>query len=161
MEKNGHFKALMNSFRLRKRVLALADAFVVAVSALIANYPLPLFAERVGRPDQFAIIVTSVICCFGSLLFFGAYNKLWRYFSKRDYLSCVKGIVAGIVVAYGLVYLFHNDLFWEMALLHALVAIVGISLFRYLFRRLCGDVHRIGHRGFRFRHRMRNPARTP
>ena len=49
MEKNGHFKALMNSFRLRKRVLALADAFVVAVSALIANYPLPLFAERVGQ----------------------------------------------------------------------------------------------------------------
>ena len=135
MEKNGHFKALMNSFRLRKRVLALADAFVVAVSALIANYPLPLFAERVGRPDQFAIIVTSVICCFGSLLFFGAYNKLWRYFSKRDYLSCVKGIVVGIVVAYGLVYLFHNDLFWEMALLHMVVAIVGISLFRYLFRR--------------------------
>ena len=86
---NVHFKALMNSFRLRKRVLALADAFVVAVSALIANYPLPLFAQRIGRPDLFLIIVVSIICCFGSLLFFGAYNKLWRYFSKRDYLSCV------------------------------------------------------------------------
>jgi FlaA1/EpsC-like NDP-sugar epimerase len=135
MEKSWRFKALMNSFRLRKRVLALADAFVVAVSALIANYPLPLIADHIGRPDQFVIIVTSVICCFGSLLFFGAYNKLWRYFSKRDYLSCVKGIVAGMAVAYGLVYLFHKDLFWEFALLHALVAIVGISLFRYLFRR--------------------------
>ena len=125
----------MNSFRLRKRVLALADAFVVAVSALIANYPLPLFADRIGRPDLFVIIVTSIICCFGSLLFFGAYNKLWRYFSKRDYLSCVKGIVVGIAVAYGLVYLFHKDLFWEFALLHAVVAVVGVSLFRYLFRR--------------------------
>ncbi len=135
MEKSGHFKALMNSFRLRKRVLALADAFVVAVSALIANYPLPLFAQRIGRPDLFLIIVVSIICCFGSLLFFGAYNKLWRYFSKRDYLSCVKGIVMGIAVAYGLVYLFHKDLFWEFALLHAFVAVVGVSLFRYLFRR--------------------------
>ncbi len=125
----------MNSFRLRKRVLALADAFVVAVSALIANYPLPLFAQRIGRPDLFLIIVVSIICCFGSLLFFGAYNKLWRYFSKRDYLSCVKGIVMGIALAYGLVYLFHKDLFWEFALLHAFVAIVGVSLFRYLFRR--------------------------
>ncbi len=125
----------MNSFRLRKRVLALADAFVVAVSALIANYPLPLFAQRIGRPDLFLIIVVSIICCFGSLLFFGAYNKLWRYFSKRDYLSCVKGIVMGIAVAYGLVYLFHKDLFWEFALLHAFVAVVGVSLFRYLFRR--------------------------
>ena len=135
IEKSGHFKALMNSFRLRKRVLALADTFVVAVSALIANYPLPLFADRIGRPDLFVIIVTSIICCFGSLLFFGAYNKLWRYFSKRDYLSCVKGIVVGIAVAYGLVYLFHKDLFWEFALLHAVVAVVGVSLFRYLFRR--------------------------
>ena len=135
IEKSGHFKALMNSFRLRKRVLALADAFVVAVSALIANYPLPLFAQRIGRPDLFLIIVVSIICCFGSLLFFGAYNKLWRYFSKRDYLSCVKGIVMGIAVAYGLVYLFHKDLFWEFALLHAFVAVVGVSLFRYLFRR--------------------------
>ena len=135
IKENVHFKALMNSFRLRKRVLALADAFVVAMSALIANYPLPLFADRIGRPDLFVIIVTSIICCFGSLLFFGAYNKLWRYFSKRDYLSCVKGIVVGIAVAYGLVYLFHKDLFWEFALLHALVAVVGVSLFRYLFRR--------------------------
>ena len=135
IKENVHFKALMNSFRLRKRVLALADAFVVAVSALIANYPLPLFADRIGRPDLFVIIVTSIICCFGSLLFFGAYNKLWRYFSKRDYLSCVKGIVMGIAVAYGLVYLFHKDLFWEFALLHAVVAVVGVSLFRYLFRR--------------------------
>ncbi len=135
IKENVHFKALMNSFRLRKRVLALADAFVVAVSALIANYPLPLFADRIGRPDLFVIIVTSIICCFGSLLFFGAYNKLWRYFSKRDYLSCVKGIVVGIAVAYGLVYLFHKDLFWEFALLHAVVAVVGVSLFRYLFRR--------------------------
>lgn len=133
--KSGHFKALTNSFRLRKRVLALADAFVVAVSALIANYPLPLFAQRIGRPDLFLIIVVSIICCFGSLLFFGAYNKLWRYFSKRDYLSCVKGIVMGVALAYGLVYLFHKDLFWEFALLHAFVAIVGVSLFRYLFRR--------------------------
>ena len=134
-ERNRHLNALLNSFRLRKRVLALADAFVVAVSALIANYPLPLFAERIGRPDLFVIIVTSIICCFGSLLFFGAYNKLWRYFSKRDYLSCVKGIVMGLFVAYGMVYMFKRDLYWEFALLHAVIAIVGISMFRYLFRR--------------------------
>ena len=145
LEKSSRFNALMNSFRLRKRVLALADAFVVAVSALIANYPLPLIADHIGRPDQFVIIVTSVVCCFGSLLFFGAYNKLWRYFSKRDYLSCVKGIVVGMAVAYGLVYLFHKDLFWEFALLHAFVAIVGISAFRYLFRRTFVSLVATGH----------------
>ena len=135
----------MNSFRLRKRVLALADAFIVVIAGLAANYPLPLFADRIGRPDQFLIFVTCVICCFGSLLFFGAYNKLWRYFSKRDYLSCVKGIVVGIAVAYGLVYLFQHKLFWEFAILHAVFATVGISLFRYLFRRTFVSLVATGH----------------
>ena len=144
-EKSKHFKALMNSFRLRKRVLALADAFIVVIAGLAANYPLPLFADRIGRPDQFLIFVTCVICCFGSLLFFGAYNKLWRYFSKRDYLSCVKGIVVGIAVAYGLVYLFQHKLFWEFAILHAVFATVGISLFRYLFRRTFVSLVATGH----------------
>ena len=145
LEKNSHFNALMNSFRLRKRVLALSDALIVVIAGLVANYPLPLFAERVGRPDQFLIFVTCIICCFGSLLFFGAYNKLWRYFSKRDYLSCVKGIVVGIAVAYGLVYLFQEKLFWEFAILHAIFATIGISAFRYLFRRTFVSLVATGH----------------
>ena len=145
LEKSSRFNALMNSFRLRKRVLALSDALIVVIAGLVANYPLPLFAERVGRPDQFLIFVTCIICCFGSLLFFGAYNKLWRYFSRRDYLSCVKGIVVGIIVAYGLVYLFQQKLFWEFAILHALFATVGISAFRYLFRRTFVSLVATGH----------------
>ena len=105
---NENVKKLFGSFRLRKRVLAATDAFIVVVAALIANWPLPLFADRIDRPELLIVAVTCVFCCFASLLFFGAYNKLWRYFSKRDYLSCIKGVVIGMAVAYGFVYLFQR-----------------------------------------------------
>ena len=106
---NEKVKNLFNSFRLRKRVLAATDAFIVVAAALFANWPLPVVAERIDRPELLIISVTCVFGCFAGLLFFGAYNKLWRYFSKRDYLSCIKGVVCGMAVAYGFVYLFQRQ----------------------------------------------------
>ena len=65
---------LFSNFRIRKRVLALADGFIVVVAGLFANFFLPLFANSIDRADQFAIFFLSVILCFSSLLFFVAYN---------------------------------------------------------------------------------------
>ena len=73
---------LFTTFRIRKRVLAFADAFIVVVAGLFANFPLPLYADAIDRADQFAIFFLSVIMCFSALLFFGAYNKLWRYLNR-------------------------------------------------------------------------------
>ena len=87
---------LFTCFRIRKRILALADAFIVVVAGLFANYLLPLYAEPIGRADLFAIFFLSVFMCFSGLLFFGAYNKLWRYLNRYDFLSCVKGVFVGI-----------------------------------------------------------------
>ena len=127
-------KTLFENFRLRKRVLAVTDAFIVVAAGLFANMPLPLFAERIDRSELLLIFITSVLCCFGCLLFFGAYNKLWRYFSARDYLSCIKGVVAGMFVAYWLVFLFQRECYWQFALLHTIVATLGVCLFRYMFK---------------------------
>ncbi len=127
-------KRYFTNFRLRKRLLALADAFIVVVAGLIANYPLPLFADRIGRPDLFNIFAVSVVCCFAGLMLFGAYNKLWRYFSKRDYLSCVRGCIVGMIVAYLLIYWTTDKLFVAFFVLHLLVTVAGVCLFRYTFR---------------------------
>ena len=143
---NEKVKNLFNSFRLRKRVLAAVDAFIVVAAALFANWPLPAVAERINRPELLIISVTCVIGCFAGLLFFGAYNKLWRYFSKRDYLSCIKGVVGGMLVAYGLVYLFQRQVFVEFAVLHTLVAIVGVCAFRYMFRGTFVSLVRTGYK---------------
>jgi len=143
---NEKVKNLFNSFRLRKRVLAATDAFIVVAAALFANWPLPVVAERINRPELLIISVTCVFGCFAGLLFFGAYNKLWRYFSKRDYLSCIKGVVGGMVIAYGFVYLFQRQVFVEFAVLHTLVALVGVCAFRYIFRGTFVSLVRTGYK---------------
>ena len=139
-------KNLFNSFRLRKRVLAATDGFIVVAAALFANWPLPLVAERINRPELLIISVTCVFGCFAGLLFFGAYNKLWRYFSKRDYLSCIKGVVGGMVIAYGFVYLFQRQIFVEFAVLHTLVTLFGVCAFRYMFRGTFVSLVRTGYK---------------
>ncbi|SHL75694.1 hypothetical protein [Fibrobacter sp. UWH4] len=69
-------RGLFTNFRLRKRLLALSDAFIIVVAGLLANFPIPVYAARIGRPDLFAFLSTCVICCFATLLLFGAYNRL-------------------------------------------------------------------------------------
>ena len=125
---------LLTSFRLRKRLLALVDAFIVFVSGLLVNLPLPAFAERIGRPELMSFLLLCVFSCFACLLFFGAYNKLWRYFNLHDYLSCIKGIVGGFVVASVLYFFIRGEIFLQFAVITMLVATVGVCLFRYAFK---------------------------
>ena len=125
---------LFVNFRIRKRILAMADAFIVVVAGLFANFVLPLVAAPIDRADQFAIFLLSVILCFSSLLYFGAYNKLWRYLNRSDYLSCVNGIVVGIFSTQVFFYIISNNLHWQFALMQAILASIGVCLFRFMFR---------------------------
>ncbi len=127
-------KELFTSFRMRKRVLALADAFIIGVAGLITNFPLPLFAEHIARADLFIILAITIFCSFSTLLFFGAYNKLWRYFGKRDYIICILGVTSGIFISALLVYFLRFELFWEFAMVHAIISVTGICIFRRLFK---------------------------
>ena len=140
------YKNILTNFRLRKRLLAIADAFIIVVAGFFVNLPLPLFADRIGRPELFSYALLTVFSCFACLLFFGAYNKLWRYFSKRDYLSCVKGVVAGFAIAGVIHYLMMGDTLWEFSLATCIVSIIGICLFRYLFRGTFISLVETGHR---------------
>ena len=137
---------LFSNFRVRKRVLALADGFIVVVAGLFANFPLPLYAKAIDRADQFAIFFLSVIMCFSALLFFGAYNKLWRYLNRYDFLSCVKGIFSGLIATHFFFYLVRGQLYWEFALVQALIASFGVCLFRYMFRNAFISLVEMGHR---------------
>lgn len=134
VSKMSKLKELFTSFRMRKRILALADGFIVGVAGLMANFPLPLIADRIARPDLFMLFVVSIFCCFSSLLFFGAYNKLWKYFSKRDYINCAVSVTVGIAIATFIVFVTQGNFFWEFALLHAIFATLGICQFRFLFK---------------------------
>lgn len=124
---------LFVNFRVRKRILALADGFIVVVAGLFSSF-FSSSIDPISRTDLLAIFFLSVLMCFGSLLFFGAYNKLWRYLNRSDYLSCVKGVVVGILVTQVFFYLVRGDLHWQFAIVQAIMACIGVSLFRYMFR---------------------------
>ena len=137
---------LFANFRIRKRVLAFADAFIVVVAGLFANFPLPLYATAIDRADQFAIFFLSIIMCFSALQFFGSYNKLWRYLNRYDFLSCVKGIFSGLIATHFFFYLVRGTLHWEFALVQACIASFGACLFRYMFRNTFISLVELGHR---------------
>ncbi len=125
---------LFVNFRVRKRILALADAFIVVVAGLFSNFFLSSSIDPIGKSDLLAIFFLSVLMCFGGLLFFGAYNKLWRYLNRSDYWSCIKGIVVGIFATQVFFYIAKSDLHWQFALVQTIIACIGVSLFRYAFR---------------------------
>ena len=140
------YKKFLTSFRLRKRLLAIADAFIIVVAGFFVNFPLPLFADRIGRPELFSFGVLVVFSCFACLLFFGAYNRLWRYFDKRDYLSCVKGVVLGFAIAVAIHYFMTGKPFWEFSAFTCVLSVIGICLFRFMFKDAFITLVETGHR---------------
>ena len=128
-------KKLLEKFSFRRVILALADAFIVMASALIANFILSFFDSDISRSDMLMSFVVSSVTCCGSLLIFGAYSKLWRFFHKRDYLSCAYGIICGIIIACIFIYIIRSDVNVTYACAHGLIALTGVCLFRVLFKK--------------------------
>ena len=140
-------KKLIQKFRYRKMILAVADAFIVVISALLANFLLSNLGKGLGVSDLRISMAVSVCCCGACLMLAGAYNKLWRYFNVKDYLSCVYGVVAGDTAACLLVYIIRGDVPVTYAVLHGGIIVIGICLFRYIFKQTfieltaCGTVN--------------------
>lgn len=124
----------LKKFRYRKIALAVADGFIIIISALIADFLLILAGNGLTRGSLTVSIIIGTISCLAALALHGAYNKLWRYFNKEDYLSCVFGVTAGIAVSYIFTYTARGYIPVVYTLLHCLTAIIGICLFRFVFK---------------------------
>lgn len=128
-------KNLLEKFSFRRVILAFADAFIVVASALITNFILSFFEQDISRPDMLMSFVVGSVTCCGSLLIFGAYSKLWRFFHKRDYLSCAYGVMCGYIVASIFVYIIRNNVNITYATVHCIITLIGVCLFRILFKK--------------------------
>ena len=127
-------KAAFQKFRYRKVMLALADAFIIGMSALIAADVLSLLEDGISDRYLWISIFMTIITCMCGLSIFGAYSKLWRYFNRRDYLSCVDGVIFGAGITCMFAYILRGSVPLRYEMLHSMVAIVGICLFRYIFK---------------------------
>ena len=147
-------KTIFKNFRYRKILLAIADAFIVAASALISERILVVFFENTFRDRMpWVSIAISVITCFCGLALSNAYNKLWRYFNLKDYLSCIYGIVFGIGTAAAFMSLVY-PLPPVYVLLHGLIAVFGICLFRFIFKNTFIDLVESGRSEAKFKRTM-------
>ncbi len=130
-------KNVFKQFRFRKVILALADAFMIAVSSLTTNFlfnGLHQYTYALFSRELFISIIISMICCVGCLTITGAYNRMWRYFKSKDYLSCINGVVLGIGIAFLFIKLANVKVHWVYAVVHGVFSIFFICLFRLVFK---------------------------
>ncbi len=134
-------KQKISLFNVRKFVLAIADMFIIGVSALMANYVLTLMNVL---PIQTYILTwqTAIAILVGFLALWacGAYSKLWRYFKAKDYLSCLLGVTFSMVVVLlaGRSGTLSEDTnlpsFYLFVLFEYLLSVTGVISFRLIFR---------------------------
>ena len=115
-------------------MLAVADAFIIIVSALIASSVFDLLKDGIRVWMLWASIAVSVMTCLASMALVGAYNRLWRYFNKKDYISCVFGMSIGIGSACLLTFILHGSVPMRYAALLWLISVCGVCAFRFLFK---------------------------
>ena len=131
----------MEKMNVRKIVLVFADAFIVLLSGVLTSFILSFFYfwtnPMLGYSRQSLIIYMCInmLMCFFSLYVFGAYNKLWRYFDAKDYLSCVLGMLVGNGITVILANAFNAQPQWQYIIISLFIGTAGIILFRYIFRK--------------------------
>lgn len=121
-------------FSFRKIILAIADAFIISIAALISNFLLSLFNMDVSARELAVCMSVSLFTCFACLNISGAYSKLWRYFDGKDYLSCLYGVAGGILTEFVIILISRGKHFIVFTLLHLVISVIGICLFRYIFK---------------------------
>ncbi len=126
----------MIKFNRRKVVLMCADIFIIFVAALMSNLMITIVHGQVFENSRLmAAGVANAALCFMALWICGTYGKAWRYFNIRDYFSCVYGVVTGCAVYTAVCYIGNRPEILQFQIFTAIIACMGIILFRLLFRR--------------------------
>ncbi|MBR4554006.1 MAG: polysaccharide biosynthesis protein [Ruminococcus sp.] len=112
----------------------MADAFIIVVSALIANFVISAFDRPMGGRYVLSCMAMCGFFCVASMTFCGLYSKMWRYFNFKDYLFCITGAVSGFLISYSVMYLITGVFFIKFTVPHVLISLLGIVLFRLLFK---------------------------
>lgn len=129
-------------------------AFIIVVSALIASSVFDLLNDGIRIWMLWASIAVSVMTCLASMALVGAYSRLWRYFNKKDYLSCVIGMTVGIGEACVLTFILHGSVPMRYAALHWLISVCGVCTFRFLFKRTFIDLMASGRNEAKYKRTM-------
>ena len=114
------------------------------MAGLISNYILLVLHAGMSQKSLLISMVLSTVTCLLGLALCGAYHKLWRYFRAKDYLSCVYGVIIGILISAVFTYILRGAVPFRYVCLHTCVAILGICAFRFIFKRTFIDLTNAG-----------------
>ncbi|MCH5202142.1 MAG: polysaccharide biosynthesis protein [Oscillospiraceae bacterium] len=131
-----------SEFSVRKLMLVLADMFIIAMCGVVTHFILSVlnfktgFVSAIDTPYVVVSIIINVLVCIATLWICGAYNKMWRYFNIRDYISCVAGMVAGVIVSTLVLALRYNVMNFVLpyTLISGGLSVLGVVLFRLIFK---------------------------
>ena len=129
-----YMKKMIQKFSVRKVILALADAFIITVAMFMTFFIFDMIQGEYSYRRMFSALFVSLICCIFSLFLMGAYSKLWRYFKRKDYLSCVYGTVLGFAVSGILMQVLKGNVNIMFLVVLTVISTFGICLFRFMFR---------------------------
>ncbi|MBQ2603932.1 MAG: nucleoside-diphosphate sugar epimerase/dehydratase [Acutalibacteraceae bacterium] len=129
----------MEKMNIRKVVLMFADAFIVFMSGALTSFTLSFFWMNPmvdsSRKSLIMHLMLNMLMCFFALYVCGAYNKLWRYFDSKDYLSCFLGMLIGSGLTTLLSSTFNAQPRWQYIFISFGIGTFGVMLFRFIFRK--------------------------
>ena len=129
----------MEKLNIRKVVLMFADAFIVFMSGALTSFTLSFFWMNPmvdsSRKSLVMHLMLNMLMCFFALYVCGAYNKLWRYFDKKDYVSCFTGMLIGSGLTTLLSSTFNAKPRWQYIFISFGIGTMGVMLFRFIFRK--------------------------
>ena len=130
-----------------------ADAVIVALVSLLSNALLNLFEIITNfynmnialKPSRILWIVSvNVLFSFFMLFVFGSYNKIWRDFGKKDYLTVASATALGLSIAAVFSIVSNHEETVPYFILNLLLTCGAVTGFRALFKRTFLDLVNVG-----------------
>lgn len=106
----------MRNFNAKKIMLMIADMLIISAMGFISN--LILMWIDIGRDASTAqlfhmkwstvtlVVGVEVLFCFFTLYVSGAYAFFWKRLGRHEYIACIAGLTAGMVLSIGLLTFF-------------------------------------------------------
>ncbi|MBE6847889.1 MAG: polysaccharide biosynthesis protein [Ruminococcus sp.] len=120
----------------RKVVLLIADFIMLMVCAIIGHYMTMLLGLPQTPPDDVAVVgaIASIVSIL-TLWICGAYAKLWRHSTGKDYLRCVYGLIGGVMISAGIMLATAHAMPVAFWISFGFFGVIALIAFRFLFRR--------------------------
>ena len=145
---------------VRKIMLMITDALIVALTTLLTNALISLYGilARVNVSDIavkpvriFIVIGLNVLFCFFTLFVSGAYSKMWRGLKKTDLVICGLAVILGILISSFVALLLEHPASKIFVLINCILTVLAIVGFRLAFRKTFIELVKVGERDSRER----------